>query len=219
MKTTIAILAVVFAAASAAAYGAPTPGMNLKISGGDEADVFRVTVSGDGRTYDIESNVALEADSSICWSGEAPGKFELHCRATAIAGFEISGGGGDDLIELPRVPVPATLSGGSEADTLIGGLAADKILGGPRKDFIVGNGGQDELLGEAGDDRILGGGGADRLKGGGGEDTLLGSTGGDSMFGGGGADRLNGGPGNDLLFGGGGFDMLVGGSGHNLLRQ
>jgi Ca2+-binding RTX toxin-like protein len=219
MKTKIAILALVFAAASATAYGAPSSGMNLKISGGSEDDVFRVTVSSDGRTYDIESNVSLEADSSICWSSEAPGKFELHCWATAIAGFEISGGAGSDLIELPHVPVPGTLIGGTEGDTLVGGLAADKILGGPGKDFIAGNGGTDELLGEGGDDRIVGGGGGDRLKGGGGEDALFGGTGGDSLFGGVGGDRLSGGPSNDLLVGGGGVDLLSGGPGHNVLRQ
>lgn len=220
MKKTIAILAVMFAVTSASAYGAPTPGVNLKIAGGGEDDVFRVTVSGDGRTYDIESNVALEADSSICWTAEAPaGRFVLQCRAPAIAGFEISGGGGDDAIELARVPVPATLSGEAGADTLVGGSAADRILGGTDRDLIKGNGGADELVGDQGADRIFGAAGDDHLRGGRGEDVLFGGTGGDGLFGGASPDRLGGGPGNDLLVGGPGFDLLMPSSGRDTFRQ
>lgn len=220
MKTTIAILAVMFAAASAAtAYGAPTSGMNLKIMGGEENDFFRVTVSSDGRLYEVESNVALTADNKICTSAEGPSTFLLFCKAPAIAGFEISGGGGEDRIELVRVPAPATLSGGSEADTLAGGAAGDKIVGNGGGDLIVGNGGGDELLGGEGNDRILGGAGVDRLRGAGGEDSLFGGGGGDALFGGVGSDRLNGGPGNDFMIGGPGTDVLVGGPGEDVESQ
>lgn len=221
MKTTIAILAVMlFAATSATAHGDPAPGMNLKIMGGEENDFFRVTVSSDGRLYEVESNVALAADSEICTSTEGtPSMFLLFCKATAIAGFEISGGGGNDKVELVQVPVPATISGGSGADMLIGGAAADKILGGPGKDFIAGNGGDDELLGEEGNDRVTGGSGNDKLKGGGGEDSLFGGGGDDTLSGGAGGDLLNGNRGDDLLVGGGGFDVLIGGAGHNILNQ
>lgn len=221
MKTTIAILATVLAAATGSASAASAPGVNLKITGGPENDVFRVTVSADGRYYEIESNVPLEADSSICSSSssETSATFELHCRATAIAGFEISGGPGDDRIELASVPVPATIAGGPGSDTLIGGSGADRILGGAGRDVIEGRGGDDVLLGEEGGDRLRGGSGNDRLEGGAGNDQEFGGTGADTLNGGVGADLLSGGPGNDVLVGGPGLDTLLGGSGQNVLRQ
>jgi len=219
MKTTIAILAVLFAAVATTAQAAPAPGVNLKIAGGEEDDVFQVGVSGDGRTYKIESNVRLEADSSICWPSEAPPAFVLHCKATAIAGFEISGGGGNDMIELVRVPVPATISGATGADLLIGGAAADKILGGPEKDFIEGRSGDDVLAGEEGADRMTGGLGRDRLEGGGGNDSEYGSAGSDTLLGGVGSDLLSGGPGGDVLVGGPGLDALLGGPGRDVVHQ
>jgi Ca2+-binding RTX toxin-like protein len=221
MKTAISILTVMLVVGSATAQGATTSGVNLKIRGGNQGEVFRVTLSSDGRTYDIESNFPLEADSSICWTSEGSEvvpKYELHCPATAISGFEISGGGGPDLIELGHVPVPATLSGGTDQDRLVGGSAADKILGGPGDDFIAGNGGADELLGDAGNDQIFGGPGDDRLEGRGGDDDLYGGIGADDLLGGVGSDKLCGGPGNDTLGGGPGVDVLIGGAGHNILR-
>lgn len=216
MKTAIAILTLALAAFVAPAQGATSPGVNLKISGGPEDDVFRVTVSSDGRTYEIESNVPLAADSTICWSAEATGKYVLRCRANAIAGFEISGGAGDDKIVLYRIPVPATLVGGSGADYLEGGKSPDWLQGGPGNDRLVGDGGGDVLSGEGGSDRVIGGMGKDRIDGGGGNDFLLGGAGADELQGGAGNDMLNGGPGDDTLVGGPGRDLLFGGPGRDV---
>jgi Ca2+-binding RTX toxin-like protein len=218
MKTTIAILAVALGVA-VPAYGAPATGVVLKINGGSEDDVFHVALSPDGRTYEIESNVKLEADGSVCWASEEEGAFELHCRASAVSGFEVIAGAGADRVEFPHVPVSVTIEGGAGADVLEGGSAPDRINGGPGDDLIRGGAGSDELMGEAGNDRVLGGAGPDHIMGGAGNDSLFGGRGPDFLAGGVGSDRLFGGPGLDTLLGGPGTDLLVGGPGADVVRQ
>jgi hypothetical protein len=172
----------------------------LAIEGGPEADYFKVGLSVDGRYYEIHAEDQLETGGELCHQGTGEVGPALLCAASAITGFEINGGAGNDTIELePDVPVPATLRGGGGADHLAGGNGEDKLLGGPGADSLKGNGGNDWLFGGAGDDYISGGPGDDRLVGEGGN------------------DFLNGGPGNDRLVGGPGVDRAPGPNGRSVL--
>jgi Ca2+-binding RTX toxin-like protein len=186
----------------------------LLLLGGPEADVFKVSLSTDGTAYVITSgNSNIEAGGSICWHPEERAT-ELNCKATAIAGFEVDAGDGNDLVELSdAVPVPATLRGDAGNDTLVGGKGDDKLLGGDGLDHLYGGEGNDLIRGGAGFDIIRGNLGDDELFGEGGHDSLGGGGGDDSLFGGQGADFLYGGTGNDRLVGGEGRDSLFGGPG------
>jgi hypothetical protein len=213
MKKTIAILTVVLAACLAPAAQGAEPA-TLIIRGGPEVDLFHVTLAPDGRTYTVESNFSLQAESSICWSSEETGGYQLHCKATMVLGFKIEGGEGNDLLELsPRVPVPATLIGGAGDDVLEGGAGSDMLTGGPGVDGLKGNAGADTLYGGGDTDRMGGGYGTDHLVGGPAHDAILGGPGNDSLIGDKGPDRLQGGTGADLLLGGPGLDDLFGASG------
>jgi Ca2+-binding RTX toxin-like protein len=142
--------------------------VNLLLAGSPGDDRITIELSGDGRSYEIESATPLEVAGTVCTH---PGKRSeaLLCEASAIAGFEINTGAGDDVVTLGRtVPVPATIRGGEGDDVLTGGAGNDKLIGGP---------GDDELIGRAGDDLLIGGSGNDTLIGGPGEDKLIGGSG------------------------------------------
>jgi Ca2+-binding RTX toxin-like protein len=139
------------------------PGLNLVLNGSSGDDRITVELSADGRSYEIESAAPLEVGGTICTHPEKRAE-ALLCEATAIAGFEINTGPGNDTVTLgPTVPVPATIRGGEGDDVLTGGAGADKLIGGP---------GNDELVGRGGDDMLVGGPGYDRLNGGPGHNTL-----------------------------------------------
>lgn len=139
--------------------------------------------------------------------------------------LQISGGGGDDMIQLQaqatfpssRCPSdssfssiaqerPARIDGGDGDDTIIGTNLNDTLSGGRGDDSIAANGGNDQISGDAGNDTITGGAGGDHIDGGGGNDNIRGSTGRDVLIGGDGSDTLIGGAGADQIFGGNGID-------------
>lgn len=139
------------------------PGLNLVLTGTPGEDRITIELSADGRWYEIESASPLEVGGTICTHPEKRAE-ALLCEATAIAGFEINTGAGNDVVTLGRtVPVPATIRGGEGNDVLTGGAGADKLIGGP---------GNDELIGRGGDDLLIGGPGYDILNGGPGNNTL-----------------------------------------------
>jgi Ca2+-binding RTX toxin-like protein len=188
-----------------ALLGAPATqadgGVALVLQGGPESDFFSVELSADGRTYEIESNAALDVGAGVCWHPEAIASL-LTCEAAPISGFELNGGKGTDTLTIGRrVAVAATLRGGSGDDVLTGGTAADKLIGGGGGDILAGGGGSDLISGSDGDD------------------TLYGRSGNDKMLGGQGDDKLWGGSGNDTLIGGPGNDLLNPGTGTNVVKQ
>jgi Ca2+-binding RTX toxin-like protein len=182
-RLAIVLLAVLVAAASivADASGATTHtrrvaategSVNLVLAGTPDEDRITIELSADGRTYEIESAAPLEVGGTVCTH---PGKRPeaLACEATAIAGFEINTGAGNDVVTLGRtVPVPATIWGGEGDDVLTGGAGNDKLVGGPGDDELNGRGGNDLLIGGPGDDVLNGGPGEDRLIGGPGHNVL-----------------------------------------------
>jgi Ca2+-binding RTX toxin-like protein len=177
MKRTIPILITVLVAYGAAVAHAGERSLTVLLSGGPEANLIHVGLSPDGRDYVIESGAPLEVAGAVCTHPEANAN-ELLCEATAIAGFEVNAGPGDDAVVVGHeVLAPATLRGGPGDDKLIGGIGNDKISGGPGADLLGGRAGDDWLYGGAGDDRLYGGSGNDLLRGGPGLNVLNGGTG------------------------------------------
>ncbi len=131
-----------------------------------------------------------------------------------IAAVEIDSGGGDDIVDLSAVPVPAVVRGGDGSDLIEGGDGDDRLDGGRGEDTIRGNGGRDSITGAEGDDALQGDDGADRITGGRGDDIVQGQGGGgDVLSGDEGRDLIDGGDGNDTMKGGSGADVLVTGKG------
>ena len=125
----------------------------------------------------------------------------------------LTGGAGNNLLDVSGFGNPAEVNGLGGNDTLIGSEAADTLNGGEGNDSILGRGGNDVLSGGDGDDLLNGGAGNDDLDGGAGNDGLSGFTGDDRLIGGDNDDTLYGGDGNDTLNGGLGDDTTQGGPG------
>lgn len=178
----VAALTGVLATAAHATEKVPGPAVNVVLAGDNLANTIAIGVSPDGRQYTIESAAPLEVGGELCWHPEAS-ENELLCEATAIAGFEINGNGGDDTLTIAaNVTVPATLRGGPGDDHLTGGAGDDKLVGGPGSDTLSGRGGNDSLYGGSGDDKLSGGSGDDHLFGGSGNDLLLGGSGANELL-------------------------------------
>lgn len=182
MKKLILIVLTLCAAMLApSAHAEPGP-LTLLLAGTGADNVFRISLSPDGREYLISSGAMLEAGGDICRHPEER-MTELACDAPAIAGFEVNVAGGDDTVILSfDIPVPATLRGGPGRDRLTGGGVADKLVGGADADILSGRRGDDLLLGGPGDDRLIGGQGNDQLRGGPGTDLLVGGPGRNSLL-------------------------------------
>jgi Ca2+-binding RTX toxin-like protein len=177
MKRAITILITVLVASGAAVAHAGERSLTVLLTGGAEANAIHIGLSLDGRSYVIESAAALEVGGSLCAHPEANPN-ELLCEATAIAGFEVNAGPGDDSVIVGHeVSVPTTLRGGPGNDKLIGGIGNDKLIGGSGADILVGRAGDDWLYGGSDDDRLYGGSGDDLLRGGSGVNVLLGGSG------------------------------------------
>jgi Ca2+-binding RTX toxin-like protein len=154
------------------AIAAAEASVNVVLAGSPGDDRITIELSADGTAYEIESATPLEVGGTVCTHPEK--RLEaLSCEATAIAGFEINTGAGNDTVTLGKtVPVPATIRGGEGDDVLTGGAGADKLIGGPGNDELNGRGGDDLLIGGSGDDTLNGGTGEDKLLGGSGHNLL-----------------------------------------------
>jgi hypothetical protein len=213
VKKTIVMAALVLCAQGASIAHASEPPLTVLLVGGEEANSFQVKLSPDGRTYEIWSNAPLEVGGTVCWHPESKVD-ELLCEAPAIGGFEVSAGGGNDIVEIfATVGIPVTLDGGAGADRLVGGNGIDRLRGGDGSDTLAGHRARDHLAGGSGSDVLFGAGGNDVLAGEANSDTLHGGTGEDLVVGGGGNDLLYGGHGEDLLAGGLGRDRIDAGPG------
>jgi Ca2+-binding RTX toxin-like protein len=177
MKRAIPILITILVAYGAAVAHAGERSLTVLLAGGSEANSIHIGLSLDGRSYVIDSGAPLEVGGSVCAHPEANPN-ELLCEATAIAGFEVNVGGGDDTVIVGHeVSAPVTLRGGPGDDKLIGGIGNDKLIGGSGADLLGGRAGDDWLFGGADDDRLYGGSGNDLLRGGSGVNLLVGGSG------------------------------------------
>jgi len=121
----------------------------------------------------------------------------------------IRGGGGNDVIEVPK--------GTNLNLTLIGSEGDDRIRGGDGDEHILGLDGDDEVDAGGGNDRVSGGANRDYINGETGNDVLSGGLGDDTVYGLDGNDQPSGGEGQDYLEGGKGDDTLAGGDGNDIL--
>jgi Ca2+-binding RTX toxin-like protein len=177
MKKAFLIALTVFAALAAPLAHAEDPSVTMLITGGPEQNVLSVKLSLDGREYVIDSLAPLEVGGAVCTHPEGV-ENRLLCSATAIAGFEINAGGGNDsAIISPKIQIPVTLRGGPGDDRLYGGAGPDKLVGGAGDDALIGRAGNDGLYGGSGRDQLYGGSGDDLLNGGPGEDEIIGGPG------------------------------------------
>lgn len=195
MKKALLILFTSLAALAPPSAHAGTAPFNVVLAGGEEANVIRIWLTPDGRTYAIDSIVPLEAGGSVCTNPpENPN--EVLCPATAISSFQVNSAGGDDQVRVSsQIGIPVTLRGGSGNDVLVGGSGNDQcsdtapvrkrecgLVGGPGNDLLVGRGGNDALWGGEGEDELFGGPGDDILAGGPGNDLLTGGPGTNELF-------------------------------------
>jgi hypothetical protein len=161
--------------------GSATKTYNVLLAGGAENSMIRIWLTPDGRTYVIDSIVALEVGGDICVNPEGQSN-ELLCDAPSIASFEVNSAAGDDDVSVaPTVSIPVTMRGGPGDDVLRGGSGPDKLIGGSGRDRLFGHRGSDALYGGAGVDALFGGKGADLLRGGPGMDVLNGGPGKDDI--------------------------------------
>src|SRR3954464_6936909 len=173
MKKSLLIALTLLAALPVLPAHAETGPLTLLIAGNKENNAFSIILSPDGREYRISSTLELETGGDICSHPEEI-PTELACKATAIAGFEVNAGSGNDTVIFSSdIPIPVTIRGGQGKDRLIGGGASDKIIGGPDDDILVGRRGDDWILGGPGQDRLEGDRGNDQLDGGPGPDQLI----------------------------------------------
>ncbi len=174
-RAIVTVLTLLAAVAAPAAHAEER--VNLLITGGPEKTVLDVKLSLDGRQYLIDSLGPLEVGGGLCTHAEG---FEnrLSCEATAIAGFEVNAGeGNDSVIISPKIQVPVTLRGGAGNDRLYGGAEADRLVGGAGNDTLIGRAGDDALYGGSGNDLLYGGSGDDLLNGGSGDNEIVGGQG------------------------------------------
>ncbi len=177
MKKAILIAMTLVAALAAPPAQAEAPSFTLLITGGSEENALDVKLSPDGREYIIDSMSPLEVGGVVCTHPEAA-ENRLVCEATAIAGFEVNAGGGNDSVIIsPKIQIPVTLRGGPGEDRLCGGAADDKLVGGSGEDTLIGRAGNDALYGGSGNDRLYAGSGDDIVNGGRGEDEIVGGPG------------------------------------------
>jgi Ca2+-binding RTX toxin-like protein len=173
-------LAILLAQAPVLAH-AGTQTFNVLLAGGDEANMVRIWLTPDGRSYVIDSVGPLEVGGTVCANAEGNAN-ELVCQAPMISGFEINAGGGADEVAVANaISIPVTMRGGAGRDTLSGGAGPDKLIGGDGNDRLVGGRGDDILYGGEGKDVLVGGPGDDVLRGGYGEDELVAGLGADSV--------------------------------------
>jgi Ca2+-binding RTX toxin-like protein len=151
-----------------------------------------------------------------------------------VTSVSITARGGNDVLDVVFLNLPATLDGGDGNDTLIGGTAGDLLDADNGRDQLFGGGGADELRGDNDDDHLDGGPGADVIDGGAGDDTVdySGATGPLAIDLDGNADdgqsnegdrveadveRVVGGPFDDRIAAISGTHSLVGGDGNDTL--
>jgi len=90
---------------------------------------------------------------------------------SGLTGLFIDAGGGDDVVNPPKIGrMRTTMMGGAGNDSLCGGIGRDSINGGAGNDTLVGGPGRDNIFGDIGDDVLNGNSGNDHLDGGPGTD-------------------------------------------------
>jgi Ca2+-binding RTX toxin-like protein len=186
----------------------------LTITGTDQADEIKISVSKDGKSLAVKEEVESDAADDSA-GGDVVRPFHK-------GGGKLGRGKHDDGDDNDADETVTTFTLADVKSIVINaGAGNDHVsLGGTRKAplsiaaEINGGDGNDNLRGGAGNDSINGGAGNDHIDGGAGNDNLGGGDGNDKIVGGLGDDTFTGGNGNDVLLAadGGGKDVLDGGA-------
>jgi Ca2+-binding RTX toxin-like protein len=131
------------------------------LQGGDAND----TITGGGGRDTIfggngDDSIATGADHSVVNGNQ--GQDTIIGRSEV--GDWLSGGQGNDVIELSASTGNNIVNGNRGQDTVIGGLEGDTLRGGQGDDVIRGGPGGDRIFGDQGADTLTGGAGADRFQ-------------------------------------------------------
>ena len=78
---------------------AEDPRVPLELIGSSGPYSMVIDLSPDGRTYVLQSSGALDVGNSICWHA-AGNAVRAALQGAAIAGFEVKGEAGDDVVEV-----------------------------------------------------------------------------------------------------------------------
>ena len=174
---------------------------NDTVSGGAGTDILQYNGTEADDTLSI-----VEAANVLTVSGLLSGTVDA--TADDIERIDVTGGSGDDDIDLDAVTTQALVDAGAGDDNVDASTMADAsvtVFGGDGEDTIRGGEQADELYGDAGDDIITGGMGDDVIYGREGFDQIAGNEGDDAVDGGDGVDVI------DWVIGDG-FDTVSGGS-------
>jgi agmatine deiminase len=121
--------------------------------------------------------VARDDVDSMVLLVEVNGRVVDEQYATDVKSIQISGGAGNDHIEIDevagKIQTPTVLRGDDGNDVIIGGSGNDTIYGGRGNDRLIGNAGNDRIFGDDGDDYLAGGPGSDALDGGSGRNQIV----------------------------------------------
>ena len=143
------------------------------------------------------------------------GKTKSTFKAADVKSLVVKSLAGNDLIDLAKSPVAATVDAGDGNDIVIGTAKADVVTAGKGNDYVFALAGNDSVTGGDGNDALYTGDGNDSVSGGAGNDLISAGAGNDSVHGDAGNDLLLGDAGDDQLFGDAGNDRIFGGAGND----
>ena len=124
-------------------------------------------VEGTGKADKIKVRSVLDAAGQPSQITVAFGKSVVAAYpAAGVTRFDVSGGAGNDTLDVDAFGLSALLHGGGGDDLVSGGTGSDDLYGGDGNDRLFAQAGDDHLYGENGDDLLDGGDGADEIRGG-----------------------------------------------------
>lgn len=154
---------------------------NDTVNGGGATDFLSGGAGNDRIVAGNESNqLREEADANLTVSTSGAVTTITGLGTDVITGtissVILTGGAGNNVLDVSGFAGGATLNGGDGNDDLRGTVNSDILFGGNGNDTLTGNAGNDFLNGDAGLDSLLGGAGADQLRGGADDDFLNGGS-------------------------------------------
>jgi Ca2+-binding RTX toxin-like protein len=152
----------------------------------------RIYARAEGETLTITGTPAGEVIRARVRGGliEVDGVGETFA-AGQFSRVRVEAWGGDDVVDLAALTLPAIVVAGDGRDVIFGGSAADFLAGGAGDDPLFGGRGADTLRGETGNDYLNGGRGADWVFADAGNDQIFAADATiDTIYGGVGFDRV-----------------------------
>ena len=170
---TISVNGVLYGNASFVAVFGGAGNDQIGVSGSGGGPVGAAVVGGEG-----DDVLALNGLDGGVWGGPGSDRIDLESTfrgqahgeagndhivvSGAVAGADLRGGEGDDVIDAQGASVPVVLYGDGGRDRLYGSPLGDILDGGPGRDYLFGRDGDDQFYARDQDlDYVIGGGGTD----------------------------------------------------------